>query len=43
MVRIFRGLIGCVVTGITIFGGIAKLAVEVTGGTIILNVCMSAG
>ena len=42
MVRIFGSLIGGVVTGITVLRGIAVLAIDVTGGTIIFNGRMCA-
>jgi hypothetical protein len=42
VVRIFRSLIGGIVTAITIFRGIAKLAVEVTGGAIACDGRVSA-
>lgn len=43
MVRVLGGLIGRIVTCITVFRGIAVLAIDVAGGTIILNGRMGAG
>jgi hypothetical protein len=37
MVRVLGSLVGGIVTGITVLGRITKLAIDVTGGTIILN------
>ena len=43
MVRVLGGLIGGIVTCITVFRGIAILAIDVAGGTIILNGRMGPG
>jgi hypothetical protein len=40
VVRIFRALVGGIVTSIAIFRGIAKLSIEVTGGAIACDGCM---